>query len=211
MSRITEICCKSPLSMINGYLICEYCGTVLRQHLDTCLTSYNQGYMSRKCSYSRKTRFEKKIIASLRCMAYHKIDEKLVTFLMSRKIKKPEDILSSICAYPGKRLRKPYLYATYYWSVLGFDLPRMTELDNRMLNRHFDQIFFAWKRLDLPNPNFPYSYLMRKIVMSNDIYSDGIRQLIKFVRVLRCDIRKARYDRLFEKCINLDLKIVRYT
>ena len=51
---------------------------------------------------------------------------------------------------------------------------------------------------------------MRKIVSDSDEYSDNIRYLMRFLRVLRCRARRLRYDKIFETCKNLDLKNVTY-
>lgn len=206
----TETCCTKPLVSRDGFLMCLECGKMHRPHCDTRFTSFNQRYGFVKAGYSRKNRFEKKLIASLRCMAHYNIDAKLVEHLKKFNIKTPEQLLAGIAQYPKKRPRKPYIYAPYYWIALGKDLPKMTENDIRMLNLAFDQIFFAWHRLHVTGPHFPYSYLMRKIVADSTEYSSNLRFLMRFLRVLRCRSRRLRYDKLFQVCKNLDLKNATY-
>ena len=210
MQSKTETCCSEPLASRDGFLVCLHCGKMFRPHLDTHMTSYNQCFGYIKSGYSRKNRFEKKLIASLRCLAHYNIDTELVKHLKKLKIETPEQLLVGIAQYPKKKPRKPYMYATYYWVALGKSIPCMTENDIRMLDHSFDQIFFAWRRLRVSGPHFPYAYLMRKIVSDSDEFSDNIRYLMRFLRVLRCRSRRLRYDKLFETCKNLDLKNATY-
>lgn len=210
MHSKTETCCSEPLASRDGFLVCLQCGKVARRHLDTRHTSYTQCFGYVKPGYSRKNRFEKKLIASLRCLAHYNIDVKLVAHLKTLNIETPEQLLVGIAQYPKKKPRKPYMYATYYWRALGKHAPPMTPNDIRLLDLAFDQIYFAWRRLHVNGPQFPYAYLMRKIVADSPEYSDNIRYLMRFMRVLRCRSRRLRYDKLFETCKNLDLKNVTY-
>ena len=211
MHSKTEICCSEPCVIRDGFFVCLQCGKINRSHLDTSLTSYSQCFGYVKSSYSRKNRFERKLIASLRCLAHYKIDTALVDHLEKLNIETPEQLLVGIARYPKRKPRKPYLYAVYYWNALGHKAPNMTDNDIRLLNKTFDQIFFAWRRLHVSGPHFPYAYLMRKIVSSSSEYSDNIRYLMRFLRVLRCRSRRLRYDKLFEICKNMNLENVNYT
>jgi hypothetical protein len=93
----------------------------------------------------------------------------------------------------------------YYWVALGKRQPVCTDRDIRFLKQDFDTIFFAWGRYGYRNPKFPYSYLFRKIVMSNPKrYSKGIREMTKFVRRLKCKKRRRRYNRIFKVCASFD-------
>ena len=159
-----ETCCTKPLSSQNGYFVCIECGLVHRPHCDTRHTSFTQRFGYVKPAYSRKHRLEKKLIASLQCLAHYKIDVDLVAHLKKQSITTPEQLLVGIASYPKKKPRKPYIYAPYYWVSLGKSLPKMTKNDVRLLTQTFDHIFFAWHRLRVQGPHFPYSYLMRKIV-----------------------------------------------
>ena len=206
----TEICCTEPVAIRDGFLVCLECGKMKRHHLDTRMTSYNQCFGYVKPAYSRKNRFEKKLIASLRCLAHYNIDTGLLNHLKKFNIETPEKLLVGIAQYPKTKPRKPYMYATYYWVALGKHIPSMTANDIRLLHQTFDQIFFAWNRLHVRGPQFPYAYLMRKIVADSHEFSDNIRYLMRFLRVLRCRSRRLRYDRLFDTCKKLNLENVTY-
>ena len=138
-------------------------------------------------------------------MASHVIDKGLFEFLLKQKIKTPEDLLSSIAKYPSKN-RRPYSFAMYYWSALGFKVPRCTEQDIKMLIFEFDNIMFAWNRLKLKRPCFPYAFLFTKLVDHGKQYSEGLKQFPKFLRKLRCDKRRVRYEKLFQKCLNYNFE-----
>ena len=110
MQSKTETCCTKPLVGRDGFLVCLECGKVARPHLETHHTSYTQRFGYVKSGYSRKNRFEKKLIASLRCMAHYHIDAELVKHLKKYKIQTPEQLLVGIALYPKKKPRKPYMY-----------------------------------------------------------------------------------------------------
>lgn len=207
MHNETSVCCCSGIISESGYRVCINCGTVLYQALETANVSFNQStfYMAR--GYSRKTRFVKKVLGSLRCLATHNADPDLMIFLRTRKIKTPQDLLGEISLYPTAG-RRPYCYAMYYWVALGFERPICTDEDVRQLTRDFDHIFFAWERLGFQNPKFPYSYTFAKIVTSSKKYSPGMKKMVPFVRYLRCVKRRARYSKLFKLCLKFDYKDV---
>ena len=200
-------CCQYDQVCENGFMLCMNCGKIQAQSLETSITSYNQSsyYMSKP--YSRKSRFEKKVLGLLRCLANHKIDGDLMIFLKTRKIKTPQDLLGEISLYPTKG-RRPYSAAMYYWLCLGRKQPVCTDADVRRLSIDFDHIFFAWRRFGFPNPKFPYSYLFAKIVETSGLYSKGMVEMVRFVRQLRCQKRRARYDSLFKKCKEFEYKNV---
>ena len=95
MHSKTETCCSEPLASRDGFLVCLQCGKVSRPHLDTRHTSYTQCFGYIKSGYSRKNRFEKKLIASLRWLAHYNIDTELVKHLKKLKIDKV--IIIDIC------------------------------------------------------------------------------------------------------------------
>lgn len=196
-------CCKTAEILEDGYYFCTKCGGLLRQDLRTCHTSYNQSTYFVSKGYSRRSRFVKKVLGSLRLMASHAVDEGLFEFLLKQKIDTPMDLLSCISKYPSKN-RRPYSFAMYYWSALGKKVPRCTEQDIKMLVFQFDNIMFAWNRLGMKRPCFPYAFLFTKLVEHGDLYSAGLKQFPMFLRKLRCEKRRARYEKLFKKCINFD-------
>ena len=197
-------CCKAVCTTDAGYRICTNCGRLVQHALDTCNTSYNHTSSIMFKPYSRRSRFEKKVLGMLRCLVNYAIDEKLLFFLKHRKIKTPEDLHQEIGLYPTKG-RRPFDSIVYYWRALGHPQPTCTDRDILFLKQDFAQVFFAWDRLGFQNPRFPYSYLFRKIVLTNATrYSKSMAQMTRFVRVLRCQMRRARYNDRFKRCIAFD-------
>ena len=203
-------CCRFDVVSENGFILCMNCGKIQSPALETSCTSYNHSSYYMVKSYSRKSRFEKKVLGLLRCLANHKIDADLMIFLKPKNIKTAQTLLSEISRYPTKG-RRPYSAIMYYWKALGHRQPTCTDDDVRQLGRDFDHIFFAWERLGFPNPKFPYPYLFAKIVGTRTSYSRGIRQMVRFVRHLRCKKRRARYDELFGKCKTFEYKNISIT
>ena len=202
-------CCKADLVSESGYRVCVACGKLHAMSLDVSNVSFNHSscYISRP--YSRRSRFEKKVLGLLRCMVNYKIDTDLLFFLETRNITDPEGLHQEIGLYPTKG-RRPFEAIMYYWLALGFRQPVCTNRDILFLKQDFDQVYFAWERLGLKKPRFPYSFLFRKIVNTMPArYSTGIVQMSRFVRKLRCLKRRNRYDSLFKKCMQYDyLKMV---
>ncbi len=171
--------------------------------------AYGNGSLYFPTRYSRRSRFEKKVLGALRCISAHKVEVPLMAYLQKRKIKTPRDLLLEIARYPTKG-RRPYIFCMYYWKALGFKQPIVLEQDMDILKREFDQVFFAWERLGFPNPKFPYSFTFQKLVDGKLKYSQGMRDLVPFVRTLRCKKRRKRYDRLFAICREFDFKNIIY-
>ena len=167
--------------------------------------AYGNGSLYFPTGYSRRSRFEKKVLGALRCISAHKVDVQLMAYLKQRKIRTPRKLLSEIAKYPTKG-RRPYIFCMYYWKALGFTQPIVLERDMDILKREFDQVFFAWERLGFKNPKFPYSFTFQKLVAGNAKYSKGMRDLVPFVRTLRCKKRRKRYNRLFAICRAFDFK-----
>ena len=201
--------CGGTMIVENGFRVCTACGKTTGRHLETRLTAYSSNSLYFPTGYSRKSRFEKKVLGALRRLSAHKIDEELMAYLKPRNIQTPEQLMHGIATYPTDG-RRPYLYIMFYWVSLGFKQPVVTDNDMELLKRDFDQIFFAWERLGFPNPKFPYAYLFAKLVTGQNKYSQGIRDLVPFVRQLRCQTRRKRYDRLFAICRNFDFKKIIY-
>ena len=202
--------CGGSLDNDMGVYFCRLCGTAQSRVLDTATTAFKQSHAVLKNTYSRKNRFEKKLLAALRCHVEYSVDPDLLKFLQDRSnhINTPQDLLDNISIYPMKRgRRRPYLYVSFYWQALGKQVPLITERDIFCLKHDFDHIFFAWERLHLPPPMFPYAFLLRHIVAHNRArYSKPMHKMCEFVRVLRCPTRVKRYKSLFQKCINFDYK-----
>lgn len=197
--------CAIPHKMLNenGYFVCEHCGHIGGRCYETELTSFAQSFRSITPTYSRRSRFDKKMLAALRCRNNYTIDTNIITWLRTLTIETPEALICGIASYQyanTKKRRRPYMYVTYYWRALKKRVPVVSDFEVRRLLHDFDAIFFAWRRLGLPNPEFPYAYLFRKIVASNDYYSPQMRYLTRFVRKLCCPRRRARYDTLYDAC-----------
>ena len=203
-------CCNDIVEEADGYMYCTKCGKLVSQSLETSSTAYNQSTYFMPRGYTRRSRFVKKVLGSLRLRATHKIDEALVIYLKEQDVKTPTGLLAAIGKYPAKG-RRPYQFSMFYWKALGFPVPRCTDQDVDLLVREFDNILFAWERYRFQRPKFPYSFLFRKLVAAGTQYSTGIKQFIPFVRKLRCQRRKERYERLYKMCSNFNYQNVRPT
>jgi hypothetical protein len=197
-------CCKFETIPESGFNVCMNCGRLGNQSLDTSNVVYGDISCRIMKPYSRKSRFEKKVLGLLRCLVNYRIDEDLLFFLQHRKIQNPADLHREIGLYSTKG-RRPFDNIMYYWVALGFKQPTCTTKDILFLKQDFDNIFFAWDKYGYSNPKFPYSYLFRKIVMSNQTrYSKCMQQMTDFVRRLKCTKRKKRYDKIFKACITFN-------
>ena len=208
MMQNTSSCCCRLCEPHDGYLYCTECGKLQNQILETSSTSFQQRSYFMPRGYTRRSRFVKKVLGSLRLLATHNVDGELLAYLKEQNIQNPEELLAAISKYHTKG-RRPYQFAMYYWKALGKPVPRCTEQDIDLLVREFDEILFAWERHRFKKPKFPYSFLFRKIVAANPRYTDGIRKFIPFVRKLRCQQRRERYEKLFNICNNFEYKNVR--
>ena len=198
-------CCGRPCVAEDGFAVCTSCGKIASRHLETSATCFSQSCYFVPMGYTRKARFVKKVLGALQMMASHNVIPRLMRYLKKQNINSPVDLLNAISVFPTKG-RRPYSYAMYYWKALGHEVPQCTDADVRLLTHEFDEIFFAWERLKLKRPKFPYAYLFRKLVQSNALYSDGARKLVPFMRALRCSKRRQRYDRLFLLCKDFEYK-----
>ena len=202
--------CCGPLVNENGYNCCTSCGKIVQMALDSdnCSFGHTPRHLVMR-PYSRKSRFFGKCLGLLRCMVNYKIDEKLLRFLKRRKPATPEALFLEIARYPTKK-RRPFDCIMFYWRALGHPQPVCTDHDIKMLKRDFDDIYFAWTRLGFKNPRFPYSFLFRKIVTSSSKFSAGMVELTRFVRKLRCENRRLRYESLFKECARFDYKNMKH-
>ena len=197
-------CCPSFCTEIhNGFVFCVGCGRMVRRHLSTNETSFSQKTHFMPRGYSRRSRFVKKVLGSLRLQTTHEIDSDLMNFLKKQKVETPQDLLQKMSEWKTKS-RRPYSHAMQYWRALEKPVPHCTDEDVTLLVRTFDEILFAWERLRIKNPRFPYSWLFTRLVSSDPRYSAGMRALVPFLRKLRCKKRNARYEELFQKCKNFD-------
>ena len=197
--------CTSPHDLLvrDGFYVCGECGIIHGRSLEINLTSFTQSFRHTPQPYSRRTRFNKKMLSALRCRNNYTIDEHIFKHLKKLNPRTPEDILHGISTYTytktSKKRRRPYMFVTYYWQALGNTVPLVTDNEVNRLLHDFDAIFFAWRRLGFVKPDFPYAYLFRKLVTEND-YSHNMRELTRFVRILCCPKRRLRYDNLYESC-----------
>jgi hypothetical protein len=203
--------CCGEIVRDNGFNVCFNCGRTFGRFLETRLQAYGRASHYFPRGYSRKSRFEKKVLGALRRLSTHKVDAELMEYLRCRSppIETPQQLLAEIGRYPTQG-RRPYIFIMYYWVALGFKQPMVTERDMNMLKREFDHIFFAWERLGFPNPKFPYAYTFKRMVLGETKYSKGMHDLVPFVRTLRCCKRRARYDRLFGICKAFDFKEIHF-
>ena len=199
----TETCCKRLVKPIDGYLVCEICGKMVRPFLDTKITGFQQAHYHLYTPYSRKSRFNKKMLRALQCLNTYTINPHIIEHLKKMNIETPAQCIDALAKCPmPKQSRRPYMHVVHYWKALGKQPPVVSDTEIQTLLRDFDDILFAWQRLNLPNPQFPYTYLMRQIVAQMSNYSPAMHQLTGFLRVLKCKIRRERYDFLFQKCLH---------
>ncbi len=176
-----KTCCGQECVADEGFIFCQACGKTVAQHLETSSTCYSQSCYYVPIGYTRKSRFVKKVLGALRMMATHNVNSNLMSYLKKRKVDTPAQLLQAIAVFPTKG-RRPYSYAMYYWKALGNEVPQCTDADVRLITAEFDNIFFAWERLQLKRPKFPYAFLFRKLVGTNTAYSKGARELVPFMR-----------------------------
>jgi len=170
----------------------------------TCFAQQNMYLCTQQ--YTREGRFNNKILAAIFYggVAPHVMHKGLVKFLVQARItgkfEKPEDIIKLIGEY-RTTIRKPYIHArTYYEAVFGVTLNTPNELELRFIENTFTEVFYAWERLKLGKPRFPYTTVLRLIV-DEFALSDETRFLVRFARRLKCEVRTERYARCFKLCI----------
>ena len=175
---------------------------MVRPHYDTRHTSFQQSHYNLQTPYSRKSRFNKKMLRALQCHNAYVVKNDIVEYMKKVNVTTPEDCIAAIANYPiSRNTRRPYMNVVHYWKAIGKKMPVIDQSDIKKLLRDFDEIFFAWKRLGMSKPQFPYSYLMRKIVTQVSTYGPEMHKLIRFLRILKCPKRRIRYDHLFKQCL----------
>ena len=192
-------CCNAALVCEHGYVACAGCGCVARRELDTNVVTYQQCGAYSFSAYTRKNRFCRKIVGSLLGRVGHAIDVDLLNDIKRTGASTPEGFLEAIAKHKTI-CRRPYIHVTRYWEATGRSLPTMSDFEVKFLERMFDNLFFAWARLGLPDPQFPYTTLLQLIVHHFQL-SENAHFLIRFTRRLRCAKRRVRYALLFEKCV----------
>ena len=196
--------CTDPRFVTDsGFKTCVLCGCVAGRDIDTRHVCYSQSlYSLRTTNYSRKMRFDQKILAALQRDVSHNINSALLSYLRQCKrrgmISTPEDLLSRMSEWQSAR--KPYIYAVFYWeNLFNTTLPKIDHVDAMLLKRVFEEVFFAWERLRLPTPRIPIATCMQLIVKEYQL--DSAKFLVRFTRKLRCKVRQKRYEEAFEKCL----------
>lgn len=193
-------CCKCTSFVIDaGYSVCVSCGQAAARALDSNITCFAQQVALLRVSYTRRSRFEKKILAALLGRQHHTIDVDLLRHIESSGASTPEAFLAAMGTYESK-LRRPYIFVTKYWQATNRAIPVLGLDEEKFIVSMFDDIFFSWERLNLENPQFPYCTLLRLIINHYNCSSEA-RKLLRFARVLRCEKRRARYAMCFEKCL----------
>ena len=118
--------CSNPLISDMGMNFCSACGLSAGRVCDTSLTAFSQSHAVLKSSYSRKNRFQKKLLASLRCLVNYTLDEDMLQYLRQDNIQCPSALLKSMSKYPVKSgSRRPYLYVTFYFKIHNFKIHKI--------------------------------------------------------------------------------------
>ena len=198
MPKHTSICCDGAIVCDSGFLCCTTCGGVATRALDVSITSFEERKAPHYASYTRSRRFRNKILSCLANRVCHNVDVKLLAAL--REHKTPESYVRALASYPTDK-RRPYIHLSAYWVANGNELPRVSDATIASLSILFDSIFFAWARLNLPSPQFPYTTLLQMIVAARTCEDTALSFLIRFTRILRCPHRRARYEDAFQQCM----------
>ena len=113
----TSRCCKSLVVEDEGYMYCTMCGVRTRRYLETSVTSFNQSTFFMPVGYTRRSRFIKKIIGSLRLMTTHEVQPELVDYLRTKNIQTPQQLLNSMTKFKTKKRSTPTPWSTgNYWA-----------------------------------------------------------------------------------------------
>ena len=182
--------------------VCVVCGKVVARDLNTSNTSFSQRFSSLgQKRYSRKKRFNNRILGALQRRINHSLDLQLVRYLKQchrrKKLNSPEELLLRMSEYRSPR--KPYLHALLYWTeVTGEKVELMTREDEHFISMWFDEIFFARNRLAFPRPRPPMATLLQLVVQEFDL--KNVKYLVRFTRHLRCPARTRKYYDQTQKC-----------
>ena len=111
----------------------------------------------------------------------------------------PEQFLDHLTSLVIGR-RKPYIHVAYYYeAVYKVRLPVIPENEEKQIADLFHEVFFANDRLELVRPTFPMATLLRLIVDHFE-FSLQTQLIARFAKRLRCERRRRRYKKMFEKC-----------
>ncbi len=182
--------------------VCVECGVVTTRDLNTSNTSFSQRFSSLgQKRYSRKKRFNNRILGALQRRINHSLDLQLVRYLKQchrrASLNSPEELLLRMSEYRSPR--KPYLHALLYWTeVTGEKVELMTKEDEHFISMWFDEIFFARNRLAFPRPRPPMATLLQLVVQEFDL--KDVKYLVRFTRHLRCPARSRKYHEQTQKC-----------
>ena len=200
----TSTCCNAQCVCDNGFMCCTACGCVQNRALDVSITSFEECKAPHYATYTRSRRFRKNILACLTNRVCHNVDTQLAAYL-KRCAKTPEEYVQALSNYPtlalGTSRRRPYIHLSAYWVANGNVLPRLSANHIARLTILFDSIFFAWARLGLPSPQFPYTTLLQ-MICAQQSGGDALKFIIRFTRVLRCPKRRTRYANAFNLCMS---------
>ena len=198
-------CSASPVTD-SGYECCPGCGTVVRRELDVNHMSFLQSVSKLHTNaYTRTARFSEKIVAALLRKTCYKPRPNMILYLNSCKranqINEPEDLLLAIANYKPTA-RRPHMHATSLWeATVGTEpLPQLAESEERFIKLLFEEIFYVWTRLNFARPRLPMGQAIVLIVKTFKLSSEA-HYLVRFIRKLKCDKRRARYALLFKKCL----------
>ena len=197
--------CKGDVFVIDaGYETCVSCGNVQRKELNenACSFDYCPTH-SLRTAYSRIKRFNNKILGGLQRKLHHKLDEEVFHLLKERTPEEPvspEQFLDHLTSLVVGR-RKPYIHAIYYYEArYKVALPKIPEHEELMIGALFREIFYANDRLKLKRPTFPMATLLR-LTVDHFEFSLATQLVVRFAKRLRCERRRRRYTKMFEKCL----------
>ena len=187
-----------------GYETCIACGNVHRVELNenACSFDYCPTH-SLRTAYSRIKRFTNKILGGLQRKLHHKLDEEVFHLLKERTPEEPvspEQFLDHLTSLEIGR-RKPYIHVIYYYEArYKVALPKIPEHEEMMIGALFREIFYANDRLQLSRPTFPMATLLR-LTVDHFEFSLATQLVVRFAKRLRCERRRRRYTKMFEKCL----------
>ena len=202
-NRGTTCDCDGGTVLESGFECCMYCGCVVNRELNSNERAFATCGSPIKPVYTRRRRFTNKIIGALLLRCTVKIDVDLLKSLNHDITKKttPEMFLKSMSAW--RHTPRPYIHIVAYWVAAGENITMPRDEELTLLVRSFDYIFFAWKRLGVTGPMFPYVTLLQHIVESSDFFeaSDELCFITRFTKRIRCKRRSEKYLALYKKCV----------
>ena len=192
----------------NGFCCCVACGKVASRELDVRVMSFAQSVPRRLVyqQYTRCARFSDKIVAAWLGRTNYKPSPAIILYLNAEwaasRVRTPEELLTAIASF-ASCARRPYMHATTLWSasLATPPLPTLHPATVHFINKFFEEIFYVWTRLDLGRPRLPMGQAIVLIVTTFGMCEEA-QFLSRFIRRLKCPKRRARYLRLFTKCVH---------